>query len=676
MSESTPKPKLSLLFNKKRAQGEKKPEETENAQPPATTSFGTRKHPVKVTVPKRKQSTGLTNPLQLLTNKNMFAASTFSDMNLNEKIVEVLTKPNVFGFSQPTIVQSYAIPEIMKGGDVMIKSETGSGKTLAYLIPIVQMLQASPQRIERSDGAYCVILVPTRELCVQIEEAVKKLLLPFFWIVPTVICGGQKRKAEKSRLRKGANIIISTPGRLLDHALHTASLSLSRVRMLVLDEADRLLDMGFEQQLRDLLALLRKQAPRRPQTVLLSATLSPALEQLATLSLQEPSFLDVDKLRREKEGDDEKKEESNENDKKKETETEATFQVPKQLRQYFVQVESNLRLPTLCAFLRKELRAVNSNHCRILVFVNTCDSVAFHDELLRELAWPGDGIDATAYKGTLVSLHGNMPQHQRLKHLRDFCKANYATMLCTDVAARGLDIPTVDWIVQYDPPTEISEYIHRVGRTARAGKSGQSVLFLQPSEMGMLYTLESRGLSLKQFNFDVWFDNCVRESGPGNRLIYAKRNHAASEIQASILKTVEESDGLKDLAIVGFTSYCRAYTTYSKELKTAFNVRSLHFGHVARSFGLRETPKKLGRKAMAKSKRHALEMASAVGEGSAKLDFGHTSEKKQRMFDMIKKEKEIRKSREEKREKKKASQGDFLKGKKKVEKLMSVREWD
>lgn len=215
-----------------------------------------------------------------------------------------MNKPNVFGFTQPTVVQSYAIPEIMKGGDVMIKSETGSGKTLAYLIPIVQMLQAAPERIERSDGAYCLILVPTRELCVQIEEAVKKLLLPFFWIVPTVICGGQKRKAEKSRLRKGANIIISTPGRLLDHALHTASLSLSRVRMLVLDEADRLLDMGFEQQLRDLLELLRKQTPRRPQTVLLSATLSPQLEQLATLSLQEPSFLDVDKLRREKDGGD------------------------------------------------------------------------------------------------------------------------------------------------------------------------------------------------------------------------------------------------------------------------------------------------------------------------------------------------------------------------------------
>ena len=216
----------------------------------------------------------------------------------------MLNKPNVFGFTQPTVVQSYAIPEILKGGDVMIKSETGSGKTLAYLIPIVQMLQAAPERIERSDGAYCLILVPTRELCVQIEEAVKKLLLPFFWIVPTVICGGQKRKAEKSRLRKGANIIISTPGRLLDHALHTSSLLLSRVRMLVLDEADRLLDMGFEQQLRDLLELLRKQTLRRPQTVLLSATLSPQLEQLATLSLQEPSFLDVDKLRREKDGGD------------------------------------------------------------------------------------------------------------------------------------------------------------------------------------------------------------------------------------------------------------------------------------------------------------------------------------------------------------------------------------
>ena len=118
----------------------------------------------------------------------------------------------------------------------MIKSETGSGKTLAYLIPIVQILQSLPTKIDRTSGVYCVILVPTRELCVQIEETIKKLLLPFFWIVPTVICGGQKRKAEKSRLRKGANIIISTPGRLLDHVLHTTSLSLKCVKLLVLDE--------------------------------------------------------------------------------------------------------------------------------------------------------------------------------------------------------------------------------------------------------------------------------------------------------------------------------------------------------------------------------------------------------------------------------------------------------
>ena len=461
----------------------------------------------------------------------------------------------------------------------MIKSETGSGKTLAYLIPIVQILQSLPTKIDRTSGVYCVILVPTRELCVQIEETIKKLLLPFFWIVPTVICGGQKRKAEKSRLRKGANIIISTPGRLLDHVLHTTSLSLKCVKLLVLDEADRLLDMGFEQQLRDLFNLLQQQTTERVQTILLSATLSQEIQQLATLSLKSPSFLDIDKLRKESDPSEDATllgESSGDN------EALTSYQVPKQLRQYYIQVESNLRLPALCAFLRKELRSVNSNRCRILIFVNTCDSVSFHDDLLREMIWPGDGIDTTTYKGTLVSLHGNMPQHQRLKNLRDFCKANYATMICTDVAARGLDIPTVDWVVQYDPPTEISEYIHREGRTARAGKSGQSVLFLQPTETGMLYTLESKGLSLKQFNFEVWFDNCVRESGPGHRLVYAQRNHAASEIQAAILKTVEENEGLKDLAVIGFTSYCRAYTTYSKELKTAFNVRSLHFGHVAR----------------------------------------------------------------------------------------------
>lgn len=159
--------------------------------------------------------------------------------------------------------------------------------------------------------------------------------------------------------------------------------------------------------------------------------------------------------------------------------------MPEQLRQYFIQIECNLRLPALCAFLRKELRSVNRNRCRILIFVNTCDSVAFHDELLRELQWPGDGMDSAVTKGTLVSLHGNMPQYQRLKNLRDFCKANYATMICTDVAARGLDIPAVDWIIQYDPPDDPKEYIHRVGRTARGEKgAGRALLFLLP-EVGV-----------------------------------------------------------------------------------------------------------------------------------------------------------------------------------------------
>ena len=209
----------------------------------------------------------------------------------------MLKSPNVFHFTNPTVVQSASIPLICKGGDVMIKSETGSGKTLSYLIPIVQRLQSITPKIERGDGAYAIILVPTRELCVQIEESIKKLLLPFFWIVPTVICGGQKRKSEKSRLRKGANVIISTPGRLLDHALHTSTLSLKNVQMLVLDEADRLLDMGFDQQLRDLLSLLNQQVSKPVQTVLLSATLSPAIQKLAELSLKSPQFVDADRLR-------------------------------------------------------------------------------------------------------------------------------------------------------------------------------------------------------------------------------------------------------------------------------------------------------------------------------------------------------------------------------------------
>lgn len=204
------------------------------------------------------------------------------------------------------------------------------------------------------------------------------------------------------------------------------------------------------------------------------------------------------------------------------------------------------------------------------MFFSSCNSVQFHAELLNYIDIP------------VMSIHGKQKQQRRTAVFLEFVNAKTGVLLCTDVAARGLDIPAVDWIIQYDPPDDPKEYIHRVGRTARAGKAGQSLLFLQPSEMGMVYTLQSHGLHMKQFNFDVWFDNCVRESGPGHALVYAKRNHAASEVQAAILKTVEESDGLKNLAVVGFTSYCRSYATYAKELKTAFNVRSLHFGHVAK----------------------------------------------------------------------------------------------
>lgn len=438
--------------------------------------------------------------------------------------------------------------------------------------------------------------------------------------------------------------------------------------------------MGFDQQLRSLLRLLQEQTTQPVQTILLSATLTPEIQQLANLALKSPVYVDVDQLREEPNPSTSEKSNSGdpttyakEGDSATQEKTgDPKFQVPKQLRQYYVEVEANLRLPTLCAFLRKQLRQPGIHHCRILIFVNTCDSVAFHHELLQELEWPGDGLDPSVVQGTLAALHGNMPQHQRLATLRSFSRANFAVLLCTDVAARGLDLPTVDWIVQYDPPTELTEYVHRVGRTARAGRSGQSLLFLQPSEAQLLRVLRAQALQLAPLDGAAWFEASVRESGAGKRLVFARRGHAASEVQAAILRTVEASEGLRGLATVAFTSFCRAYATYAKELKGAFNVRSLHFGHVARSFGLREKPKQLGRKALGKAKRQALQLAEAVGEGSRQLDFGHTSEKKKRVFDLIKKEKEAK----EKREKKRSGQVDSLRGKKKVEKLMSVKEWD
>ncbi|KAF7642375.1 hypothetical protein LDENG_00259020 [Lucifuga dentata] len=227
----------------------------------------------------------LHRPIVSQLKEKIFTSDSFTDLDLHPHLVATLNK--VLNVSTLTSVQKQTIPVLLSGRDAVVQSQTGSGKTLSYSVPVIQSLQALRPKLSRSDGPLAVVVVPTRELAQQTFHTFQKLLKPFTWIVPGVLMGGEKRKAEKARLRKGINILVSTPGRLVDHIKHTLSISFSAVRWLVLDEADRTLDLGFEKDLTVILNSLNSTGPSR-QNVLLSATLTQGLSRLADVCMNDP----------------------------------------------------------------------------------------------------------------------------------------------------------------------------------------------------------------------------------------------------------------------------------------------------------------------------------------------------------------------------------------------------
>ncbi|KAG7392239.1 ATPdependent RNA helicase [Phytophthora pseudosyringae] len=576
-------------------------------------AFGTRRNPnkegysvEKFTQPRVKIDNVLSKPLTSSSSEKIFAANTFESMQMAEKLVNVLKKDaesGGFAFARPTNVQVQTIPSVLKGNDILVKSETGSGKTLSYLLPIVQKLQAVSPRIQRQDGCMALVLAPTRELCTQILETANKLIQPFVFLVPGAIIGGEKKKAEKARLRKGITILIATPGRLADHLVNTQSFNYSRLQFLVLDEADRLLDMGFEKQITQILTILDgKKTHEKRQNILVSATVNSGVQQLAKMSLSNPLLIDADAVTSGETPQSEVKPASQEK-----------FSTPHQLMQHFMLVPAKARLYALTCFLREELRYAPRDNkkdaglgkCKIVVFLSTCDAVDFHYALFRKCAWPtgkgpaddaessGDSGVASLFgsQGPVFRLHGNIPQKERVTTFKSFCSSSSGVLLCTDVAARGLNLPTVKWIVQYDPPTETRDYVHRVGRTARSGNQGSSLLFLMPSESEYLDYLSKQGLKLNALSLE----KTVARVGKHGGFLTTSRKKLLHEVVQSDLQFLYEQTLLADkelfeLACQAFHSFVRSYATHSSDTRNIFHVRSLHFGHVAKSFALRDPP--------------------------------------------------------------------------------------
>ncbi|KAI1794090.1 DEAD-domain-containing protein [Ganoderma leucocontextum] len=613
-------------------------------------------------------------------------SSTFTGSGLDPLIVAHLSsKMNI---SRPTSIQRAVLPAILPTledpavRDFFIQSQTGSGKTLSFLLPILQDLLplSSHSYIDRSIGTLAIIIAPTRELAKQISDVLEALLklrlraqdetaeesaAPRLtrWLVSGLLTGGENRSHEKARLRKGVPILVSTPGRLLDHLQNTSSFDVGKCRWLVLDEADRLMELGFEESIQGILKGLdgrRKLAvtaveegksmdvggwdwSRRRRTILCSATIREDVQKLAGQTLINPMMIKA------MHGD----------DPLQDTQVDPPagpssqkFTPPSQLSQKYVVVPLKLRLVTLVALLRSLLAQSQSRKgTKILVFLTCTDSVDFHWHLLGGTTMDEDGSTSSSSEpegedefdedsgsevegsqspkwprrktasgervevksallpdASIYRLHGSLPLQTRLASLKGFSSVATAKtpnttassiLLCTSVASRGLDLPLVRAVIQYDLPTEsgATEYVHRVGRTARAGKGGEAWSFVAPSEAEWVEWVQTKMQGdVKAPEKDekdsvaldgVSMESVLRKGFGGKGGEYEAR---ATEVQLSFERWVLRDKQNAGLARKAFVSHMRAYATHPSDEKHMFHIRHLHLGHLAKAFGLREAP--------------------------------------------------------------------------------------
>uniref|UniRef100_A0A8C5XAC3 ATP-dependent RNA helicase n=1 Tax=Malurus cyaneus samueli TaxID=2593467 RepID=A0A8C5XAC3_9PASS len=528
--------------------------------------------------------------------ENVFTTDCFSQLDLHPHLVSgFYTVLHLFCLSPS--VQKQTIPVLLQGRDALVRSQTGSGKTLAYGIPLVQSLQGMQPKIQRSDGPYALVLVPTREF--------PTLENPFTWIVPGVLMGGEKRKSEKARLRKGINILISTPGRLVDHIKSTECIHFRRTQWLIIDEADRILDLGFEKDVAVILNALNAERETR-QNVLLSATLTEGVTRLADISLNDPVSISIaDEIQKVPDPASQTGREASSASNCMEQEN---FAVPETLKQYVMMVPSKLKLVTLAAFILQKCK-FEKRH-KMIIFFSSCEQVEFYHELLVKVLAGGSESEQPAHSSLspvslqFLRLHGDMEQEVSTLKMSG----------SVDVAARGLDLPQVTWIVQYNAPASPAEYVHRIGRTARIGCHGNSLLVLAPSEAEYVSLLASHKINVSELKMEkvlasLMKDDRFKVHRPGSKKSRGKNPQEVRE-RATVLQTkfenhVHSSEGTVRWAKKALQSFLCAYTTYPKNLKHIFHIKSLHLGHVAKSFGLRDAPQNLTALPAAGSKKKA-----------------------------------------------------------------------
>lgn len=443
--------------------------------------------------------------------------SQFTDLPITEATARGLKEAN---FVSMTDIQRKCIPLALKGEDIMGTARTGSGKTLAFLIPVIERLVHS--NITGLDGLAALIISPTRELAVQIFEVLTKIGKHNSFSAG-LVTGGKDVQYEKERVAR-MNILVGTPGRVSQHLNETYGMDTSNLQVLVLDEADRCLDMGFKKQIDSIVSHL---SPDR-QTLLFSATQSDSIKDLARLSLTNPARIGVS--------------------------SDSTMSAtPETLDQYYVRIPLDEKLDVLWSFIKSHLKS------KILVFFSSSKQVQYTYETFRTLQ---PGI-------SLLKLYGRHKQTSRLETTTKFSHAQYACLFATDIVARGLDFPAIDWVVQVDCPEDAATYVHRVGRCARFGRPGKSLLMLAPSEEeGMLKRLKNQNIDIKIMNIKQKSKKSIRP-----------------QLQSLCFKDPQ----MKNLGQRAFISYYRS--VYIQKDKDVFKISELPAEKYAESLGLPGAPK-------------------------------------------------------------------------------------
>ncbi len=355
----------------------------------------------------------------------------FSELGLSKRAVVALES---LGLVQPTEIQTKSIPEVLAGRDLMASAETGSGKTAAYALPIIQSVKGSSEKLPR-----VLVLVPTRELAIQVFSEFERFANNC-GMRGVTIYGGTGYEKQTRQLRRGVDVIVATPGRLVDH-ISRNNVDLSRVRTLVLDEADRMLDMGFMPSVRKIVALLTN----RQQTLMFSATIDKSIEDAARAFLKNPVRVAVNSSQVE----------------------------PVSIDQKIYHVAEEAKSGLLLEII-KDQPDIGS----VLVFARTRSRVKKIKKQLR------------ASNVMAEDLHGDVSQNKREETLAKYRKGVFNVLVATDVAARGLDVPSISHVVNYDLPLSAQDYVHRIGRTGRAGRSGTALSFVSADQRHLVRGIE------------------------------------------------------------------------------------------------------------------------------------------------------------------------------------------